>query len=199
MESSRWPHPRWYRRVCPVALPHTSPPIAPAPHVVGGIDIPPPLTPPPPTTCCGSAPYSLHGAGGFRRSRRSLPRGDGGFTAWHQAFASIDRPVAMGRGDLTAGSAGVAVCTTSWPQGDVGKRHVQSGPRAGAEGWAGWREPGPHLLWGGRRRGWWPHGQLQRAPCWRVRAHRAAELRRCAGGLAVALRVVAAAPYAPRM
>ena len=46
----------------------------------------------------GSAPYSLHGAGGFRRSRRSLPRGDGGFTSWHQAFASIDRPVAMGRG-----------------------------------------------------------------------------------------------------
>ena len=128
MESSRWPHPRWYRRVCPVALPHTSPPIAPAPapHVVGGIDIPPPLTPPPPTTCCGSAPNSLHGAGGFRRSRRSLPRGDGGFTAWHQAFASIDRPVAMGRGDLTAGSAGVAVCTTSWPPGDIGKRRAQS-------------------------------------------------------------------------
>ena len=113
MESSRWPASALVPpRVCPVALPHTSPPIAPAPHVVGGIDIPPPLTPPPPTTCCGSAPYSLHGAGGL--------------TAWHQAFASIDRPVAMGRGDLTAGSAGVAVCTTSWPPGDIGKRRAQS-------------------------------------------------------------------------
>ena len=74
-------HPRWYRRVCPVALPHTAPPIAPAPHAVGGIDIAPPLSPRrlPPPLQLPQHPYSL-------------PRDAGGFTARHQAFASFAPP-----------------------------------------------------------------------------------------------------------
>ena len=111
-------HPRWYRRVCPVALPHTAPPIAPAPHAVGGIDIAPPLSPRrlPPPLQLPQHPYSLpRDAGGFtaRRSRRSLPRGAGGFTAWHEAFASLGRPVkAMGRIDLTHDGLGVRAVHT---------------------------------------------------------------------------------------
>jgi len=50
---------------------------------------------------------------GTRRSRRSLPRGAGGFTAWHEAFASLGRPVkAMGGIDLTHDGLGVRAVHT---------------------------------------------------------------------------------------